>query len=136
MNDRRKRDENNGRISARLLLTLRSLMVAAISVSGYLAWTSLSGGSVAGCGPDSGCDRVLHSRWGYWFGVPVSLLALLVYFSVLWMSLRLGGRRTPEDQRKTWPLLVCAGVLMIGAAIWFVALQLFVIHSVCPFCMA
>src|SRR5258706_296835 len=136
MNTSNGQGENNGRISPWPLLVLRSLMVAAIGVSGYLVWTSISGGSVAGCGADSGCDRVLHSQWGYWFGVPVSLAALIFYVSVLWMTLRLGGRHAPEEQRKTWPFLVCAGVLMIGAAIWFVALQFFVIHSICPFCMA
>src|SRR5947207_1786295 len=101
MSDKRK--ERDGIIPAGMLLLLRLLMLAAIGIAAYLAWTSLSGSSVAGCGPDSGCDQVLHSRWGYWFGIPVSLLALIIYIGVFGLSFRLGKNIAPTDQRKIWP---------------------------------
>ena len=133
MSDKRK--ESDGKISGGVLLLLRLLMAAAIGLAGYLAWTSLSGSAVAGCGPDSGCDKVLHSRWGYLLGIPVSLLALIVYVGVLGLSFRLGKSATSVQQRKIWPWLLAAAVLMAGAAIWFTSLQAAVIHSFCPFCM-
>ena len=40
----------------------RFLLVVALGVSAYLAWTSFTHGSLVGCGPESDCDRVLQSR--------------------------------------------------------------------------
>jgi uncharacterized membrane protein len=133
MSDKRK--DQDGKASAGVLLVVRVLMVATIAIAVYLAWTSLSGNAVAGCGPDSGCDKVLHSRWGYLFGIPVSLPALIVYLGVLGLTFRLGKNVTPLEQRKVWPWLLAAATLMAGAAVWFIALQAAVIHSFCPFCM-
>src|SRR5436189_6449551 len=115
MSDKRK--EADGKISGGVLLLLRVLMVVAIGIAGYLAWTSLSGSTVAGCGPDSGCDKVLRSRWGYLLGIPVSLLALVIYFAVLGLTFRFGKNVSAADQRKFWPWLLAAAVLMAGAAV-------------------
>lgn len=133
MSDRRK--EKQGQIAPALLVVLRILILGALGISAYLAWTSLSGKAVAGCGPDSGCDKVLHSQWGYWFGVPVSILALAVYLAVLALSFGMGARRDAAGQRKLWPGLLITAILMIGAAIWFTGVQALAIHSFCPFCM-
>src|SRR5215212_8886528 len=130
-----KRREKDGKTSGAVLLGIRFLMLGAICVAGYLAWTSVSGNAVAGCGPDSSCDKVLHSRWAYWFGIPVSLPALVVYAGVLFLSFRLGKKFSAVEQRKVWPWLLVAAVLMVGGGLWFTALQVAAIHTFCPFCM-
>ena len=66
-----------------ILFTVRVLTAAAIVAASYLVWVSLSRSAVAGCGPDSSCDRVLHSRWSRWLGLPVSAIALLIYFAYM-----------------------------------------------------
>src|SRR6266480_1415894 len=101
MSDGRK--EKEGQIAPALLFLARILILGALGISAYLAWSSLSGKAVAGCGPDSSCDKVLHSRWGYWFGVPVSVLALLVYIAVLGLTFGMGRKRDAAEQRKLWP---------------------------------
>src|SRR4051812_18709738 len=106
MSNRHKENEKQSNLGPGLLLLVRLLMAGAVGISAYLAWTSLSAGAVAGCGPDSACDKVLHSRWAYWLGIPVSLPALLVYFVVLGLSFRLGAKRPAVEQRKVWPILV------------------------------
>ena len=118
-----------------LLPTVRGLVGVAMAISAYLAWFSLTHGKVAGCGPESGCDAVLKSRWAYWFGVPVSLPALTVYAGVLGVSFRLGPKLRPELRRRGWQILIVLAVTIIGAAAWFVFVQLALIHRVCPFCM-
>src|SRR5437773_11242366 len=133
MTDRLK--EKQGQIAPPLLVVLRILVLSALGISAYLAWTSLSGKAVAGCGPDSSCDKVLHSQWGYWFGLPVSVLALLVYVTVLALSFGIGRKRDAPGQRKFWPGLLTTAILMIGAAIWFTGVQALAIRSFCPFCM-
>src|SRR5436305_6957536 len=104
MSDRRK--EKEGRIAPALVVFMRVLIFAALGISVYLAWSSLSGKAVAGCGADSSCDKVLHSRWGYWFGLPVSVFALLVYIAVLALSFGLGRKRDAAGGRKLWPALI------------------------------
>src|SRR6266480_7808865 len=100
MSDGRK--EKEGQIAPALLFLARILIIAALGISAYLAWSSLSGKAVAGCGPDSSCDKVLHSQWGYWFGLPVSVLALRVYVTVLALSFGIGRKRDAAAQRKLW----------------------------------
>ena len=119
-----------------VLLTARVLLAAAMAVSIYLAWVSFAGGGVAGCGLDSGCDKVLQSRWSKWFGIPVSVPAALLYGLMLAASLRLTPGATPTQQRQSWSLLIPACWAVAGAVLWFVSLQFFVVKAVCPYCMA
>jgi len=115
------------------LLCIRGLGAMALGISAYLLYGSLTGERLAGCGPESGCDAVLRSRWAYLFGLPVSLPALLLYAAVLAVTV---PRNSPAYTRAAERFLVCAGTAIIGAALYFTALQLFVIGSFCKFCMA
>src|SRR5262245_31830634 len=110
----------------------RVLLLVALAISAYLAWVSLAHGTVAGCGPDSGCDKVLQSRWARWFGIPVSLLALLVDGLVVGWSFRLKARAASELQRQAWNWIVPGAWLIAGAAVWFVGIQAFVLRAFCP----
>ena len=118
-----------------VVLAVRMLILVAIGVGCYLLWVSLSGGAVAGCGPESSCDKVLHSRWSKWLGLPVSALALVVYGGVLagtfWLRLTVPA----PQQGKVWRWLIPAAVALIGAALWFVVVQGLILRSFCPFCM-
>jgi uncharacterized membrane protein len=107
-----------------------------MAISAYLAWLSLTGGKAVGCGPDSGCDKVLQSRWAYWFGAPVSLCALAVYSLILGASFRLTKKAPPEVQRKAWAWLVSCALLVAGAALWFTGLQIFGVKAICVHCLA
>jgi uncharacterized membrane protein len=104
-------------------------------VASYLAWTAFSGGSVAGCGPESDCAEVLNSRWAYWFGIPVSAIALVLYAAVLFATFRLKPATPPKAQRNAWHWLIPCAVAILAAAGWFFSLQLFVIKSFCPYCL-
>ncbi len=110
------------------------LAVAAL-LAGYLAWVALSGGSVAGCGLESSCNRVLQSRWAYWLRIPVSLPAMTVYVALVIGALRrIAALRAPGARREeTWVVPLAA--VVIGAAIWFVFLQVVVIRAFCVFCL-
>ena len=109
MNPKAKNKKLDGAPSDAFLLLTRVLAVIAFVLAGYLAKVSLTGGAIAGCGPDSGCDQVLHSRWGYWFGIPVSLLAVLLYAAMFGLLWRLSPNRSVETQRRCWMLLFPPG---------------------------
>lgn len=114
------------------MVFIRALCGVALGISAYLLLGSLTGERLAGCGPESGCDAVLRSRWAYFFGLSVSLPALLLYAAVLAATVL---RNSAAYGRVAERFLVCAGAAIIGAAIYFIALQLFVIGSICKFCM-
>lgn len=120
----------------KLLLLSRVLLAAALVISVYLGWVSFGGSAVAGCGPESNCDKVLNSRWSKWFGFPVAVPAFFLYAFMLAAALRLAPKASPEQQRRAWSALVPAAWVVLGAVVWFVALQVFVIKAMCPFCMA
>ena len=84
--------------------------------------------SLAGCGSGSGCANVLGSKWSMVLGiVPVSVFSCLLYLAMvasLWM------RGTLVD----WARSLMAWMLLL-AAMWFIAVQLFVIRAICPYCM-
>src|SRR5436190_5003419 len=114
---------------------LRLLLLAAAGVSAYLLSVSLSGGTAVGCGPGSGCDEVLKSRWAYVLNIPVSAVAILVDLSLLLISFSCGPNSSPEQRRRAWQILAPGALMVLGSALWFVALQAFVLKRFCPWCM-
>jgi uncharacterized membrane protein len=117
------------------LLWTRALLAVAILGAGYLAWLAIHNGPAAGCGPESGCNKVLQSRWAYWLDLPVSVPAVLVYLALLGVTILLQKRPSPDDQRGSWAAIIILSVIVAGAALWFVGLQVFVIKAFCKFCM-
>jgi uncharacterized membrane protein len=109
-------------------------MVAMVG-AGYLAWVAIHNGPAAGCGPESGCNAVLQSRWAYWLDLPVSVPAVLVYLALLGVTVLLQKRPSPDDQRGSWAAIIILAVIVAGAALWFVGLQVFVIKAFCKFCL-
>src|SRR5206468_9560838 len=120
--------------SATVLNIVRALLLVALAVSAYLAWTSLTRGSVIGCGPESDCDHVLQSRWARWFGIPVSVFAVAVDLLTLWGTFVLGSAASAPARRRGWAAVTFGAMLILGAGLWFVALQ-FVAVGICPYCM-
>jgi uncharacterized membrane protein/protein-disulfide isomerase len=124
-----QREDDAGRPGGRPvpLWPARAGLVLAIAGAGYLAAVSLSGGSVAGCGPGSACNPVLSSRWAYWMGIPVSLPAAFAYsilFAATWA------------RRRATELSIALSTVVVAAGLWFILLQYAVIHSWCRFCLA
>lgn len=81
-------------------LILRLLSLTGLLICGYLAGLKLAGktSSLAGCGQGSGCGNVLGSEWPQLFGIPVSLLAFVIYLALLIASFRLRDRSTELSQ--------------------------------------
>ena len=119
-----------------VLNLIRLFGFTAMGISAYLAYVSMTGERIVGCGPDSGCEQVLKSKWAYWLNVPVSVFALMTYSMLIGATFRLGLKREAKVHRTTWAWLIGIATLILGAAIWFVSLQGLVVKAFCPFCMA
>lgn len=105
-------------------------------IAGYLSWFSLTGDMVAGCGPTSGCNQVLSSRWSSLMGIPVSLLAIPVYVGLIIGIIKLSFPKVIKTVRQPWNYIISLSFIVAGAGIWFLFVQLVLIESICYFCMA
>lgn len=106
------------------------LAILAFVLSLWLTVQKLTGkiDTLAGCGEGSGCANVLGSKWSMVFGIiPVSVFSCLLYLAVV-ASLWLQGAAVCR-------LRLLAAWLLIAAAVWFTALQSFVLKAICPYCM-
>ena len=119
----------------RNLILVRILAAVSAAVSTYLLVTSLRGGIVAGCGPASGCEDVLASRWAYWLGMPVSGPALLIYATMFVATFWATPDTSPPVRQRAMTLLSIAAWVVVAAALWFVTLQIFVVRHFCPYCL-
>ncbi|MCC7474990.1 MAG: thioredoxin domain-containing protein [Pirellulales bacterium] len=119
----------------RWLLTL--LAWAAFLVTGYLAYLSMTGGAIAGCGvgTENPCDAVLSSSWSKWLGLPVAIIGLCVYASLAVLGLFLGIRRDSANRTVTTAFVLLA-VIAATASVWFVGVQALAIGKFCKFCLA
>ena len=113
------------------------LCAACLALAGWMLFHSLTGVRMAGCGAGSGCDSVMGSPWAYVLGgIPVSLPAAVAYLLLALCILFLGGE-SAEDRsldRLLWPLMLVLAGAIVGAALWFCYLQLFVLHAFCKYC--
>ena len=113
------------------------LCAACLALAGWMLFHSLTGVRMVGCGAGSGCDSVMGSPWAYVLGgIPVSLPAVVSYLLLALCIVFLGGE-SPEDRSLDhilWPMMLTLGGALIGAALWFCYLQLFVLHAFCKYC--
>ncbi|MCX7871943.1 MAG: hypothetical protein N2487_01505 [Verrucomicrobiae bacterium] len=123
-------------ISNNLRSLCRILILIALIIDLYLAFIGISGESVIGCGPNSGCDLVMQSKSSKLLGIPLSLFALIVYVGLLHHVGKLKENYDAGKQRRAWRAIISISTLVVGAGLWFIILQVFVINAICPFCMA
>ena len=121
----------------RFKTTALLLCAACLAFAGWMLFHSLTGVQMVGCGAGSGCDSVMGSPWAYVLGgIPVSLPAVVSYLLLALCIVFLGGE-SPEDRsldRILWPMMLTLGGAIVGAALWFCYLQLFVLHAFCKYC--
>jgi uncharacterized membrane protein len=112
----------------RLRIAIAALAVAGLGVAGYLTWVhygDLEPICVAGSG---GCERVQTSDYAELAGVPVALLGVIGYASIL-ASLALPG----DGGRFAGALLALAG---FGFSAWLTYVEVFEIDAICQWCVA
>lgn len=110
-------------------LILAVLDIAGLAIASYLSVVELAG-SAPVCGPIKGCEEVARSEYSRIGGVPVAvygvgLSLVLLTLAIAWWKLDLYGLLLAHYA------LSMAGVIF---EVYFLYLQLFVIHAVCIWC--
>ncbi len=110
-------------------LILAVLDLIGLAIATYLSTVELGGG-VPVCGPLHGCETVAQSEYSRIAGVPVAvygvgLSLILLTFALVWWRTNLYGL-----------LLAHYGLSLAGVIfeVYFLYLQVFVIHAVCVWC--
>lgn len=110
-----------------LRLTTGLVALAGVGVAGYLTWTHYADASVI-CVAGGGCETVQESEYAAIAGIPVAVLGLAAYATILALvawdapSARLGAA-----------MLALVGLVFSA---YLLALQLFVIDAICIWCVA
>jgi uncharacterized membrane protein len=86
-----------------------------------------------GCGQGSGCAALAASRWSQWLIVPVAALGAGTYL-LLGVALLLTNIRPPSTSDVLFQVIASLSMLAIGAAAWFLFLQLVVVRQACIYC--
>lgn len=110
---------------------LAVLDVIGLVIALYLSVVELGGG-VPYCGPLKGCETVANSEYSRILGIPVAVYG--VGLSLILLTLAIAWIRTDKSEL----LDLHYGLSLIGVIfeIYFLALQVFVIHAVCVWCTA
>ena len=79
----------------------------------------------------AGCETVLTSAYSNILGIPVALLGMIYYLLIsIGLFAHIEGKHEPS-LRAVLLITVCGFIM----SIWFVAVQAFVIHSYCLYCL-
>ena len=97
-------------------------------------------GVIPPCSVTEGCATVLTSGYSVIFGVPVSLLGAIYYFVVafgafMYLESKHGKGEIAAHHSVILKWTLIATALGFGMSLWFVYLQLFILHSICIYCM-
>ena len=130
---RAKRDRQNDSVSQAPLRSspnwaLLAISIVGMALTGYLTFTSLTGGSVKGCSAGGGCDAVLSSRWATMFGLPTALWGFLAYAGLAALAL---VKRVDKHWRYAWT----AAFLGVAFSVYLTTVSITVLHATCPYCL-
>lgn len=109
------------------------LSLVGVFVSSYLYLYKIGKIGTLACGT-GGCEAVQTSDWARFLGVEVSLIGLLGYLGLFLVAL--AGLQPPLVARRGVALLLVAmSGLGVAFAIYLTALEVFVIHAICRWCV-
>jgi len=110
-------------------------VMAGIAILGFADATYLTAehflNRVPPCSIIKGCATVTTSQYSLLFGIPVALLGALYYLAVI-LGVVYYFQSKKRPALKAVALFTSAGFVF---SLWFVYLQLFVIHAICAWCM-
>jgi len=122
----------------RLRLAMLVLVIAGIGVSTYLLWGYTVPGAELSCGGSHGCETVKNSPYASVVGVPIPIIGLASYLTLLFLLL---AQKIPFVSQRGWSPYVALAIFafaLIGVlfSAYLTYLELFVIFAICRWCVA
>jgi uncharacterized membrane protein len=118
-------------VSKRQIIALLALVGACISV--YLTLYKLGYIGTLSCSIGS-CEQVNTSKWSRLLGAPVALWGAGFYLAVLVAAIA-GTQPGLADSRRVSVALVVLSTTGVAFSAYLTALELFVIHAICVWCV-
>jgi predicted DsbA family dithiol-disulfide isomerase/uncharacterized membrane protein len=107
-------------------ILLRVIPIVGLAASAILLVDYINP-SMMFCDSGGGCDIVRQSRFAHLLGIPTPAFGVAFFVAALALSL--------VPNRKARGLLVGISGLGLGAGLGFIAIQAFVLHAFCKFCL-
>jgi uncharacterized membrane protein len=111
---------------------IRIVMIAiatvGLGVASYLTYVHYAGGPIL-CLKGGGCETVQHSIYSKLVGVPVALIGLIGYITILASLL------VPESESTRLATMTFT-VVGFGFSLYLTGRELFSIHAICPWCVS
>ena len=124
--------------SGKWVAVLAIASAIALASSGYLTYVAMTSSKIAGCGGGGlfSCGHVISSRWSLWLGIPVSLLAVGLYLTLV-ISLIVGASKSLSSSVRHigWAVTSILAIAAGLSAIWFISLQVFALKHLCSYCL-
>ncbi len=117
-----------------LELLILVLALLGVGISGYLTYTKFSNTTTVCLGLGE-CETVQNSPYAVIFGIPIALLGLLAYLTIL--ALWWWGRNPERANADLTPVGIF-GISLFGFlySLYLTYLEFFVIEALCPWCLA
>jgi uncharacterized membrane protein len=115
-------------VSDRLLrIALLGVAVAGVAVAAYLTYVHYEPAALI-CTKGGGCETVQHSKYAVLAGVPVAVLGLVTWATVVALTI--------WNSELARTLTAAIAIVSVAFAAYLVVLQLWVIDATCVWCMA
>jgi uncharacterized membrane protein len=115
-----------------VLLALVGLAISAYLMCGYTAPNA-----TLSCGGAHGCDTVKNSVYASVAGIPMPLLGMVAYLSILALLILQGQPLAAVHKRLPYIGLALFGLTLVGVlySAYLTYLELFVIYAICRWCV-
>ncbi len=108
------------------------LAFCGLAVAFYIAQHEASGTLRCSIQGLSGCNTVAASPYSYLFGIPLSEFGILFY-SIVFV---LAALEVVVFDRLLRRILQAAALVGVAASLYFIFVQVFLIHALCEYCLA
>jgi uncharacterized membrane protein len=115
-------------IDSRLRLAGLALALAGVAIAGYLTWVHYADAQTVCVGGGGACERGQGSDYAELAGIPVALVGLVGYVSLL-IALTLPGA-------EALLAAVFLGLVGVGFSAYLTYVELVVIDAICQWCVA
>lgn len=88
-------------------------------------------GTILPCNVTKGCETVLSSKYSVVFGIPLAVLGLIFYFSVLLVAITYATNKVAVLKK----LLLLMGTVGFVSSIGLVYIQGAILHAWCQYCL-